>query len=85
MNINLYIQSGREEIVELLLKNGAEVNRKNKNDKSPLDIAVEKSFGKIVEILIQSGADINLKNSDGKTTLDVALGNGELKIAYMPK
>lgn len=33
---------GREEIVELLVKNGADVNRKNKNEKTALDIAVEK-------------------------------------------
>lgn len=34
--------AGREEIVELLLKNGADINQKNKQGNTPLDIAVEK-------------------------------------------
>lgn len=33
---------GREEIVEFLIENGAQVNRRDKNEKSALDIAVEK-------------------------------------------
>lgn len=38
----LFVWLGREEIVEILVKNGAYVNLKNKNDKTALDIAVEK-------------------------------------------
>lgn len=33
---------GREEIVELLIKNGCELNRRDKNGKSALDAAIEK-------------------------------------------
>lgn len=41
---------GREEIVEVLLKNGAKVNHKDKKEKSPLDIAIEK--GTIKELFL---------------------------------
>lgn len=47
----LFVRLGREEIVEMLVKHGADVNRKNKNGKSALDIAVEK--GKFVVFKIK--------------------------------
>lgn len=62
--------------MELLINNSAEINLRDKNDKSALDIAVEKRFGKIIEILVQNGADITSKNKDGKTVLDIANERG---------
>lgn len=72
------IQLGREEIVELLLRNGVEINSKNKNGSTALDVAVEKGFGKIVEILMQSGADPKVENKNGKTAIDIANEKGKL-------
>lgn len=69
---------GREEIVELLLRNGVDINSKNKNGSTALDIAVEKGFGKIVEILMQSGADPKVENKNGKTAIDIANEKGEI-------
>lgn len=76
------IQLGREEIVELLLKNGVDINSKNKNGSAALDIAVEKGYGKIVEILMQSGADPKVENKNGKTAIDIANEKGELTFMY---
>lgn len=84
-NVIYPCDSGREEIVELLINNSAEINRRDKNDKSALDIAVEKKFGKIIEILVQNGADITSKNKDGKTVLDIANERGNKRIEISMK
>jgi len=52
-------QSGRKEIVELLIAKGADVNAKN-------------GHKEVAELLIAKGADANAKGDDGKTPLDWA-------------
>lgn len=59
------------------MKNGANVNHKDKDGKTALNISVEKSFGKIIEILIQNGADTNEKYKDGRTALEIAIGKSK--------
>lgn len=76
------IQLGREEIVELLLRNGVDINSINKNGSTALDIAVEKGFGKIVEILMQGGANPKLENKNGKTAIDIANEKGKTIFIY---
>lgn len=70
------IRLGREEIVELLIKNGVDINSRNKNGQCALDIAVEKGFGKIVEILMLNGANPKVENKNGKTAIDIAHEKG---------
>lgn len=48
-------------IVELLLKNGADVNRIDFSRNSPLMLAVENSCPNIVSLLIDNDADISIK------------------------
>ena len=48
-----------KEIVELLIKAGADINAKNQYGETPLFFAESKE---IVELLIQHGADVNIKN-----------------------
>ena len=70
--------TGRMEVVELLIANGANVNAKDKDGGTPLLHATLSGHRETVELLISKGADVNAKvaPSDrlfkGKTPLDLA-------------
>jgi ankyrin repeat protein len=64
--LSLAVHYGRVEIVDLLLKNGADPNIASFKEKNtPLHIAVNFRFRKICDLLIDAGADESLLNSDG--------------------
>lgn len=51
----------------LLLKNGADVNQKNKNGATPLYLSAREENFEISYMLLEMGADCNLANHDGET------------------
>jgi len=57
---------GYEEIVQFLISNGADVNHKAKDGKTPLILAAGTSF-ETTKILIENNADVNTKAEDGMT------------------
>jgi len=57
---------GYEEIVQFLISNGANVNYKAKDGKTPLMLAAGTSF-ETTKLLIENGADVNAKAEDGMT------------------
>ncbi len=59
---------GYEEIVQFLISNGADVNHKAKDGKTPLILAAGTSF-ETTKILIENNADVNTKAEDGMTAL----------------
>ena len=62
-----------EEMVEFLLRNGADPNAKDNDDWTPLHHAVydPNNTGslEIVDLLLRNGADPNIKNDSGRTPL----------------
>lgn len=50
---------GYENLVELLIEHGADVNKTNGVDQSPMYLAISKGFYKIVKILLEKGANVN--------------------------
>ncbi len=63
------------EDVKKELKNGADVNVKNKNGATALMWAAKFSQNpKVIEVLIDEGADVNAKDNDGFTALMLASG-----------
>ena len=69
-------REGHEEVIRVLLKAGAEVNKMVKHGMSPLHLAV--SFGHIetVKLLLESGADPNQASSGRVTSLQLAALKG---------
>ncbi len=66
---------GSNEIVELLITKGADVNAKEEEEGwTPLFAAVGDGYKKIIELLIANGADVNAKDDVGDTPLDMAIG-----------
>ncbi|XCN71501.1 MAG: ankyrin repeat domain-containing protein [Candidatus Electrothrix aestuarii] len=66
------VRSNNLNIVEFLLKNGADPNIRNYKELTPLMIAVVKQYFDIIKLLIKYGADPNIKTSDGVRALDLA-------------
>jgi ankyrin repeat protein len=63
---------GQREVIELLLKAGADVNAHNSNDHwgtTALHAAAHANQAAIAQLLIDHGADINAKDLSGKTPM----------------
>jgi serine/threonine-protein phosphatase 6 regulatory ankyrin repeat subunit B len=62
----------RPDMLEVLLKNGADPNKTGKKSKSPLHYAVENRDIEAVKLLKANGAKVTVKNNEGQTPLDYA-------------
>jgi len=77
-------ESGHEEMAELLIESGANINESNKGNQTPLHKAAFYGMDKIVNILIQNGANVNpviqsTGSFNGMTPVDFAIRQNELK------
>ena len=70
-------------VVQLLIFNGADVNARDKSDRSVLHCAVQSNWKEIIELLLDRGADINAKRKASFTPLDDALKSENLEIAEL--
>jgi len=70
------------ENVKLLLKNGADVNARDKQDMTALMWASERGHTEMVKLLLENGADVNANNNDGQTALMVVCDCDEEYIHY---
>ncbi len=64
------------EMAELLLDKGAEVNAKDKDDRTALMLAAEDGKADVVKLLLNRGANANSQTRDGITALMLAVGKG---------
>ena len=69
------------DVVDLLLKNGADVKRKDDNNNTPLITAAQYCGAKVVNRLIAAGADVNAMNGSSMTPLTIALVMGRFDAA----
>lgn len=72
------VESGKREIVDLLLESGAKINFKNQY--SPLHHAAFIGSAKMVKYLLSKGAYINDEDKHGRTAYHVAAENGHYNI-----
>ena len=68
------------EIIDLLVKSGANVNAQDAEGFTPLHMAAIHGNLKIVKKLVDLGADVNIVTTDGKTAAELAHLNEELEI-----
>ena len=76
----LYKSKQHTEIIKLLIANGADVNAKNKDERTPLHDATSKERA---EQLVTNGADVNAKDMFGKTPLHYAARSGQKEIVEL--
>ncbi|VAW58181.1 hypothetical protein MNBD_GAMMA11-1036 [hydrothermal vent metagenome] len=67
--------------IRKLIKNGADVNIKNKWDATPLLMAAQEGYTQIVTVLLKANADVNAaEKTNGATPLHMAAENGHTQI-----
>ena len=71
------------EVIQLLVKSGANVNQPDSNGTTPLMVAVTNNMLACVNILMNAGALINLVDYDGETAISIAEGVGNLAICKL--
>ncbi|XP_071037938.1 ankyrin repeat and SOCS box protein 3-like [Parasteatoda tepidariorum] len=71
---------GRDEVVDLLIKEGSDFEAKDYRDETPL---FKPSTKKMFELLIEKGANINAGNNIGKTLLHSAVLSEEDEIVEL--
>lgn len=66
------------QICKLLIKKGANIEHRNANDNTPLDIAAAYGFTDVIYLLIKNGAKINSQTNSklGISPLMLAVKNG---------
>jgi ankyrin repeat protein len=69
-------RNGYEEVVKLLLNNGAELEAKSNDGPTPLLSAASNGHAAIVKLLIDNGAELEAKDYYGWTALSLAANNG---------
>ncbi|XP_012863354.1 M-phase phosphoprotein 8-like [Echinops telfairi] len=74
---------GQDDVLRLLIKKGAKVNRRQKNGKTALIHAAEKNFLTTVAILLEAGAFVNVQQSNGETALMKACKRGNWDIVRL--
>eukprot|EP00105_Crassostrea_gigas_P032335 XP_011455301.2 PREDICTED: uncharacterized protein LOC105347792 [Crassostrea gigas] len=69
-------EARRKKTVQILLDNGADINSRTEDGRSPLYIACQNGHDSTVKLLLRNGADINSCNHDGTSPLYVAYQQG---------
>ena len=68
-------------MVELLVEQGADVDRPDTSGNSPLMGCAFQGFRRVAELLLNHGADPKREDDEGRTAADLAEGHGHEQIA----
>lgn len=72
LKLHIAVKSGRKQMAELLIENGALVNAKDNSGYTPLhDAVMNGDFAKVL-LLLEHGADVEAKDNCGRTPLELA-------------
>lgn len=63
-NLHMACREGYIDMCENLIRNGADVNGRNKDGKTPLHLAADRGLDNICELLIFNGADLDVSDKD---------------------
>ncbi len=77
--------NGHAEVLELLLKDGANVDERNANNSTPLHFAAQEGHVKAVELLLKHNADTSLQSdvNGGYTALHFAADEGHVEVVEL--
>ena len=71
---------GRDSIVSLLIKHGADLDIQHKGGWTALFMAAGRGHNLVAKRLIKAGADLNIQNKDGETALHRAANEGHNEV-----
>ncbi len=82
--LNIAVRNDNAQLVEWLLKNGAELNPVSEDrGYTPLMDAVWRKNEEITKLLIDKGADVNVINKEGQTMIILSVGSENLEITRL--
>lgn len=82
--LTLACAGGHEELVELLIKRGADIEHRDKKGFTPLILAATAGHEKVVDILLNHGADIEAQSERTKDTpLSLACSGGRYEVVEL--
>ncbi|KAM8803158.1 M-phase phosphoprotein 8 isoform 2-T2 [Rhynchonycteris naso] len=81
--VMLAAAGGQDDLLRLLIRKGARVNRRQRNGTTALIHAAEKNFLTTVAILLEAGAFVNVQQSSGETALMKACKRGNSDIVRL--
>lgn len=77
--LEMALRSAREELLTELVKRGVDLNRRNRDDQTPLEWALEQEVVfEGLDALLRRGANPNLRNAEGRTPLFAAVESQRL-------
>ncbi|KAH7110640.1 hypothetical protein B0J13DRAFT_591111 [Dactylonectria estremocensis] len=74
-------KDGLVEVVNQLLKNGADVTSRDDDGWAPINLAAGKGHEVVTRLLLEKGADLEAEDEDGYTPLSLAAVNGHEAVA----
>lgn len=77
------IREASDELIELLITSGSDINIANNENVTPLHVAVQRRSSIISDLLIKEGADIEAKDFDGFTPMLDAIRTGSTENIYL--
>ena len=83
ISIHDAVEKGNIEAVKQHLTAGKDVNAKNDDELTPLQMAAGEGQKEIAELLIAKGADVNAKDKIGGTSLHLAAHSGQKEIVEL--
>lgn len=78
--LHMATANGHLDIVEYLIKNGADLNACNLEKNTPLHWACLNGHSEVVRVLIVGGADATILNSHERTPMDEAVSRGKMEV-----
>lgn len=78
--IHIAINNANEELVNLLLENGASANKLTSKGESPLILAIKNGLPSVITRLLEDNANINQTDADGNLPLKIASNIGKQEV-----
>ena len=77
------VASGDIDQIKSLISKGADVNAKDRSDRTPLHYAARWGHKDVAELLLAKDADVNVKDNRGRTPLSLAEEEGHNEIVEL--